>query len=288
MPKKYLKEFYWKDYLYITLGLALYAVGLVGFIKPQGIVTGGSTGIGLVVEYASGIPFQYTYLLINAVLLIIALKVLGLKFLMKTIYGVLCLTSLITLAEHLITKPFVASSEPLLSGLIGGIVCGIGVGLVLSVNGSTGGTDTLIAIIGKYKNVAFGRGVLLCDFIIISSSYLIFHDFQRIIASLIVVGVTSYAMDMVINGARQSIQCLIISDKYAIIADAINKEMVRGCTLLDGMGWYTKKPTKVILVLAKRSESIQLFRLIRNIDEKAFISQSNVRAVYGEGFDKFR
>lgn len=287
MPK-YIKNFYLKDYLTITLGLLLYAIGLVGFIKPNGMVVGGSTGIGLVVEYATNIPFQYTYLLINVVLLMIALKVLGLKFLIKTIYGVACLTLLITLCEMFITDSLVSPTEPLLSGLIGGIICGVGVGLVLSVNGSTGGTDTLISIIGKYRNISFGRGVLLCDFLIIASSYLVFHDYQRIIASLIILGVMSYAIDMIINGARQSIQCLIISDKHDVIADAINKELHRGCTLLEGMGWYTKKPTKIIMVLAKRSESIELFRLIRNIDEKAFISQSSVRGVYGEGFDKIR
>ncbi len=287
MPKKYLKEFYWKDYLNITIGLIIYAVGVVGFIKPQGIVTGGSTGVGLLIEYATGFPFQYTYLLINSVLVVIALKVLGLKFMIKTIYGIVALTALVTLCEMIIKEPFV-KNEPLLSGLIGGIVCGVGVGLVLSVNGSTGGTDTIIAIISKYKNITFGRGVLLCDFIIISSSYFIFHDFQRIIAGLIVLGVMAYAMDMVINGFRQSVQYLIISEKYDVIADAINKELHRGCTTLDGMGWYTKKPTKVILVLAKRSESIEMFRLIRSIDEKAFISQSTVRGVYGEGFDKIR
>lgn len=287
MPKKYLKEFYWRDYVYITLGLALYAIGLVGFIKPQGIVVGGSTGIGLVVEYATAIPFQYTYLFINSILFVIALKVLGFKFMIKTIYGVLTLTLLITICEKIITQPFV-ENEPLLSGLIGGIICGVGVGLVLSVNGSTGGSDTLIAIIGKYKNISFGRGVLLFDFVVISSSFFIFHDYQKIVAGLIVLGVMSYAMDMVINGSRQSVQYLIVSDKYDIIADAINKELHRGCTLLEGMGWYTRKPTKVILVLAKRSESIEMFRLIRSIDEKAFISQSTVRGVYGEGFDKIR
>lgn len=287
MPKKYLKEFYWKDYVYITLGLALYAIGLVGFIKPQGIVVGGSTGIGLVVEYATAIPFQYTYLFINTFLFVIALKVLGLRFMIKTIYGVLTLTLLITICEKIISEPFV-ENEPLLSGLIGGIVCGVGVGLVLSVNGSTGGSDTLIAIIGKYKNISFGRGVLLFDFVVISSSFFIFHDYQKIVAGLIVLGVMSYAMDMVINGSRQSVQYLIISEKYEIIANAINKELHRGCTLLEGMGWYTKKPTKVILVLAKRSESIEMFRLIRSIDEKAFISQSTVRGVYGEGFDKIK
>ena len=288
MPKKYLKDFYWKDYLTITLGLAFYAIGLVGFIKPNGMVVGGATGIGLIVEYALGIPFQYIYLGINVVLISIALKILGFKFIAKTIYGVLMLTFLISLCEQIITKPIIASNESLLAGLIGGMICGVGVGLVLSANGSTGGTDTLMSMIAKYKNITMGRGVLLCDFVVISSSYFITHNFQAVFASLIVVGVTSYAMDMVLNGKRQSIQCLIISDKYETIARAINQEMSRGCTLLEGMGWYTQRPCKVVMVLAKRSESTALFRLIKSIDEKAFISQTNVRAVYGEGFDKFK
>lgn len=288
MPKKYLKDFYWKDYLTITLGLALYAIGLVGFIKPNGMGVGGATGIGLVVEYATGIPFQYTYLAINIILLIFALKILGIRFLAKTIYGVIMLTLLISVCEKLITQSFIASNEALLSGLIGGMICGVGAGLVLSVNGSTGGTDTLISMVAKYKNITMGRGVLFFDFVIIGSSYFVFHDFQRIFASLVVLGVTSYAIDMVLNGKRQSIQCLIISEKYQVIANSINNEMKRGCTLLEGMGWYTQKPCKVIMVLAKRSESTELFRLIKSIDEKAFISQTNVRGVYGEGFDKFK
>lgn len=288
MPKKYLKNFYWKDYISITIGLALYAFGLVGFIKPNGMVVGGATGIGLIIEYASGIPFQYIYLAINVILIAIALKVLGLKFITKTIYGVLMLTFLISICERIITNPIISSNESLLSGLIGGMICGVGVGLVLSVNGSTGGTDTLMSIIAKYTNITMGRGVLLCDFIIITSSYFVTHNFQAVFASWVVVGITSYAIDMVLNGKRQSIQCLIISDKYETIARAINQEMKRGCTLLEGMGWYTQRPCKVIMVLAKRSESTTLFRLIKSIDEKAFISQTNVKAVYGEGFDKFK
>lgn len=287
MPKKYLKDFYWRDYIWITLGLALYSIGLVGFIKPHGIVVGGVTGIGLLVEYATMLPFQYTYLIINALLLAVALRVLGLKFLIKTIYGVVILTVLISICELTIRHPFV-SNEPLLSGLIGGMICGFGIGLVLSVNGSTGGTDTVISIIGKYKNVPFGRGVLFFDFVVICSSYLVFKDFQKVMSGIMVLGVMSYSIDMIFNGLRQSVQFLIISDKYQIIANSITKELHRGCTLLDGMGWYTQKPTKVLLVLAKRSQSVDMFRLIRSIDEQAFISQSTVRAVYGEGFDKIK
>lgn len=287
MPKRYLKEFYWKDYLNITIGLILYAVGLIGFIKPGGIVTGGLAGVALLVEYSTNIPLQYTYFSVNCILLLIALKVLGVKFLVKTIYGVFVLTGLLTLCQILITSPII-EEEPLLSGVIGGMMCGSGIGLVFTANGSTGGTDIIVAIINKYKNIAFGRGMLLCDFIIICCSYLVFQDYQKIIAGLIVMGVMTYTIDMVINGFRQSVQVLIISERYETIADAINKELRRGCTILDGMGWYSKKPTKVIMVLAKRSEAIDMFRLIKSIDEKAFISQSTVRGVYGEGFDKIR
>lgn len=289
MPKKYLKEFYWKDYFNMTVGLILYAVGLIGFIKPGGIVTGGLTGIALLIEYATegSIPLQNTYFLVNCVLLVVALKVLGLKFMIKTIYSVVVLTALITIARTLIDKPFIAN-EPILSGVIGGMMCGAGIGLVFSANGSTGGTDIIVALINKYRNLAFGRGMLLCDFTIICCSFFVFHDYTKIVVALIVMGVMTYTIDMVINGFRQSVQFLIFSEKYEIIADAINKELNRGCTVLDGTGWYSKKPTKVVVVLAKRNEALGVFRLIKSIDEKAFISQSNVRGVYGEGFDKIR
>ncbi|MEN9917658.1 MAG: hypothetical protein RL662_94 [Bacteroidota bacterium] len=289
MSKKYLKDFYWKDYLTISFGLVLYAIGLVGFIRPGGIVTGGLAGVGLLVEYATNgkILLQETYFAINCLLLIFALKILGLKFLIKTIYGVIVLTGLLTVLGYWVKEPIIVG-EPLLSGVIGGMMCGTGIGIVFSANGSTGGTDIVVAIINKYKNIAFGRGMLLCDFIIICCSFLVFQDFNKIVYALIVMGVMTYSIDMVINGFRQSVQVLIISEKYEIIANAINKELHRGCTLLDGMGWYTKKPTKVIMVLAKRSESIELFRLIKSVDERAFISQSTVRGVYGEGFDQMR
>lgn len=287
MPKRYLKDFYWKDYVIMTLGLALYAVGLIGFIKPGGIVTGGLAGIALLVEYATkgGIPMQNIYFLVNCVLIVLALKMLGLKFIVKTIYSVVVLTFFLSVMQALVTEPII-QNEPLLSGVIGGMMCGAGIGLVFSVNGSTGGTDIVVALINKYRNLAFGRGMMLCDLVIIGSSYFVSHDYNKIVAGLIVMAVMTYVIDMVINGFRQSVQFLIFSEKYEEIANAINKEMRRGCTVLDGMGWYSKKPSKVIILLAKRTEATDIFRMIRSIDEKAFISQSTVRGVYGEGFDK--
>ena len=288
-PILYLKRFYWRDYLNITIGLVLYTVGLIGFIKPVEVVTGGLAGVALLIEYATkgSIPLQYTYFLVNAALLLGALKILGYKFLIKTIYSVIVLTLLLTGARQIITEPLVPD-EPLMSAIIGGMMCGAGIGLVFNANGSTGGTDIIVAVINKYKNIAFGRGMMLCDFIIICCSYFVFQDFIKIVHGLIVMGVMTYTIDLVINGFRQSVQFLIFSKKYDVIADAINNELHRGCTVLDGTGWYSKKPTKVIVLLARRSEAAGIFRMIKSIDEHAFISQSVVRGVWGEGFDPIK
>lgn len=287
MAKQYLKNFYLKDYLIITFGLVLYSVGLVAFILPGKLVIGGAVGISTLIEYATDIPLQYTNLVLNGLLLLLAFKILGSKFLVKTVYGVLMLTVCISLAR-MIFKEAIIEDEPTFAGVIGAMLCGTGVGLVFSSGGSTGGMDIVIAIINKFRNITFGRAMLFFDFFIISCSYLIFQDYKIIVVSLIVLGVMTYVIDIVINGSRQSVQVLIFSNKYAQIADAINREMHRGCTVLDGTGWYSKSPVKVIIVMTKRTEADDLFRLIKAIDENAFISQSNVRGVYGKGFDAIR
>jgi uncharacterized membrane-anchored protein YitT (DUF2179 family) len=281
-----LKKFYPRDYAYLTLGLIIYTFGLIGFIKPVGVVTGGVMGIGLSIEYAThgAIHVQFTYLIVNVFLCAVALKILGIKFLAKTIYSVIMLTALISVAEKIISRPIIAD-EPLMSALIGAMMCGSGMGLIFNANGSAGGTDIIVAIVNKYKNMAFGRVMLMSDFIIIISSYLVLHDWIKVIHGLIVMGVMAYAVDLVVNGMRQSVQIFIISEKYEQIANAINDELHRGCTVLEGTGWYSQKPSKVIMVMAKRTESLQMFRLIKTIDPNAFISQSVVRGVYGKGFD---
>ena len=281
-----LKKYLVRDYTYITLGLIIYTFGLVGFIKPVHVVTGGLMGIGLAIEYAThgAVHVQVIYFAVNVLLCAVALKILGIKFLTKTIYGVVVLTLLLSVAEKIITKQIIAD-EPLMSALIGAMMCGAGMGLIFNANGSAGGTDIIVAIVNKYKNMAFGRVMLMSDFIIITSSYLVLQDWVKVIHGLMVMGVMAYTVDLVVNGMRQSVQIFIISEKFEQIADAINDELHRGCTVLDGTGWYSKKPSKVIMVMAKRTESLQIFRLIKAIDAKAFISQSMVRGVYGQGFD---
>jgi uncharacterized membrane-anchored protein YitT (DUF2179 family) len=143
-------------------------------------------------------------------------------------------------------------------------------------------------IINKYHNISIGRGLLICDLLIIGSSYFVFQSIKKIVYGIVVMWVVSYTVDMVLNGARESVQFFIFSEKYEEIADAIIEQAHRGCTIFDGTGWYTKKPSKVLIVMAKKNESTTIFRIVKNIDPTAFISQSSVIGVFGRGFEQIK
>lgn len=287
LPEFSLKRFYWKDYLTIVLGTFMYALGVTQFIMPHHFVMGGLTGAAVLFNYAFGIPVSLMVFAMNGLLLLAAFKVLGGDFLVKTIVGVSMLSAFIGMFESFQWQP-IMMDEPLMAGLIGAIVAGSGVGLVMSVNGSSGGTDIVVLIINKYRNITPGRTMLFVDLVIVSSSFLIFRSVETIVFGLIIIAVMATSVDWVLNGIRQSVQFFIFSTRYEEIATQINLQLHRGCTVLDGVGWYSQKPQKVLLVMAKRTESTSIFRLVKQIDSNAFISQSNVVGVYGQGFDRMK
>lgn len=277
-----------KDYIFITFGIFCYALGWAAFLIPNKITTGGVTGISAIVQYATGFPLQNTYAIINIVLLIVALKVLGLRFCLKTIYGVFGLYFMLWGLQELITES-VVGDEPFMACILGSVLCGMGLGIVFANNGSTGGTDIIAAVVNKYRDVTFGKMIMYCDIVIISSSYIIpDYTIKNVVFGFTTLVIVAMSLDYVVNNSRQSVQFMIFSSEYERIADAIIKDAHRGVTVLDGTGWYSKKPTKVIVVLAKRRESVSIFRLVKAIDPKAFISQGAVIGVYGEGFDKIK
>lgn len=279
-----------QDYLMIILGTLLYGFGFNAFILSNEIITGGVSGICALIFFASNevIPVSVSYFLINIVLLLAALKVLGFKFLVKTIFGVFALSASLSFFEWLLKGNVILNDQPFMSIIIGGFLCGTGLGLVFSANGSTGGTDIVGAIVNKYKNISIGRALLFCDFFIISSSFFLFHNVDKIVFGFVEMIISNYMLDMVLNGNRQSVQFLIFSQKYDEIAERIINDLGRGCTILDGVGGYSRKPVKVVVLVAKKSESVAIFRLVHQIDHQAFISQSIVRGVYGEGFDQIK
>ena len=284
---RYLKSYYWKDYFVITLGLVLFVIGFTGFIMPNEIVVGGLGGVGLLLKYAFNFPVFVTFLVGNGVMMVIAWFMLGKAYVFRALYGVVGVTLLMAVAENYITGALI-HADPLMSSIIGAVFSGSGLGLVYSRNASTGGTDILGAIITKYRYISMGRGLLYVDLIIVGSSYLLFQSVEKIIYGLIVVSVMYYTVDLVINGARQSVQFIIFSARYNEIASHINTELNRGCTVLEGTGWYSQQPQKVLIILARKTESSSIFRLVKRIDENAFISQSNVVGVYGKGFDQMK
>jgi len=283
-----------RDYLFITFGLVSYALGWACFLLPYQITTGGVTGISAIIYYATGTPIQMSYFAINAVLLVLSLRILGTKFSIKTAFAIFMLTFFLWLFQQMMKDDsgnlmqIIGPGQDFMACIIGAALCGIGLGIVFINNGSTGGTDIIAAVVNKYRDVTFGRMILYCDIIIISSCYFVFHDWRRVVFGFVTLVVISYVLDLIVNSARQSVQFFIFSKNYEEIAERITRDMHRGVTILDGMGWYSKNPVKVVVVLAKKSQSVGIFRLVKEIDPNAFISQSSVIGVYGEGFDKIK
>ncbi|MBQ4621089.1 MAG: YitT family protein [Bacteroidaceae bacterium] len=283
-----------KDYLVITLGLMAYAMGWCLFLLPYQISTGGVTGISAIIYYATGVEMQISYFLINAAFLAVALYILGLKFCLKTIFSVVVLTFFLDFFQEMMKDDagnlmqIIGPGQDFMACVIGSIFCGAGIASVFIVGGSTGGTDIIAAIVNKYKAVTFGRMIMVCDIIIISSCYFVFEDWRRVVFGFVTLIIISVAIDYIVNSARQSVQFLIFSKKYEEIGEAVMTVVNRGVTVLDGTGFYSKQPVKVLCVLAKKSEAIHIFRLVKDIDPNAFISQSNVVGVYGEGFDQIK
>ena len=291
-----------KDYFFIFIGLLLYAIAFTVFLMPYQIVAGGVTGLSAIIYYATGFHVENTYIIINAVLLVIALKILGLKFLTKTIIAIFTLYFLLAFFQAILPTqenglPFklMGEGQDFMSMIIGCVMTGIALATVFMHNGSTGGTDIIAASVNKFHpNVTLGNVLIAADFCIIGSC-MFFPQFgtyleraHKVMFGFCVMTMENYVLDYVMNARRQSVQFFIFSRKWQEIANAIGTEMNHGVTILDGHGWYTGQEMKVLCILARKNESVNIFRLIKMIDPHAFVSQSAVIGVYGEGFDEMR
>ena len=289
-----------KDYSFIVLGLLLYTIAFTVFLMPYQIVAGGVTGLSAIIYYATGFHIENTYIIINGILLMVALKILGVKFLMKTIFAIFTLYFMLMFAQEILPKqenglPFkmMGEGQDFMSMIIGCVVTGIALATVFTHNGSTGGTDIIAASVNKFHpNVSLGNVLIAADFCIIGSC-MFFPQFgtyleraHKVMFGFCVMAMENYVLDYVMNARRQSVQFMIFTKKWQEIANAIGTEMNHGVTILDGHGWFTGQDMKVLCILAKKNESTYIFRLIKMIDPQAFVSQSSVIGVYGEGFDE--
>ena len=275
-----------RDYGIITIAMLLGVFGLNLFLLPNEITTGGIIGVASIVYWGTGIPVQETFFVINAVLLLVALKVLGWHFCAKTVYGVVVFTVASVVLQHVMPPDLhLLADQKFMACMVGAVFLGTSVGLGLSAGGSTGGSDVIAAMVHKYRDVSLGHIILFCDLTIITSSYVVLRDWEKVLYGYVLLFVISFVVDHIVNSLRQSVQFFIISDKYQEIGEAINEIADRGCTMLNGNGFFTKKDKKVIFCIAKKSESNFIFELIDEIDPNAFVAQSAVVGVYGQGFD---
>lgn len=280
----------YKDLFFLILGILSYSLGYTAFVLPEQVVMGGVSGISALLFYAFGFPPGISIWVLNVTLLLIALRALTKQFTIRTIIGVTLLSAMVGALQPVFEQfPLITPGEDkFMHVLIGGALGGAGLGLVFSHNGSTGGTDIIIALLNKHFNMSFGRAMQFIDITIISSSYLLFHSMETIVYGIAFTLAASFVCDYVINGTRQTVQFIIISKEYGKIADMVNTRVHRGVTLIEGKGWYSKQEVDILIVMCRRHESQGLMNLIKSIDPRALVSQTFCHGVFGEGFDKMK
>ena len=276
------------DYLLMTVGSLIFCMAWTSFLIPNGLASGGLTGLCTIIQYGTGIPVGLTYPVINVVLLILGFLSLGKAFGFKTIY-VIALTSLLFDLLPKFPQLEVLMDEKFLVALVGATLESIGIGLVLLRGGSTGGTDIIAMMINKYWPVSPGRVYLYTDLFIISC--LLFvpdKGLVDLIYAFVVMLGFSFGVDFVLLGNKSSVQILVFSSKYQEIADHMINEVHRGVTALQSVGWYSQKESKVLLIIARKYQMNEVVNEIKRIDKQAFISVSTAMSVFGEGFEEVK
>lgn len=289
-----------KDYIMIVVGQILYSIGFCAFILPHHIVIGGMAGLGTLVYFATFglIPVAVTMYGVNIILLASGYKMLGKTFAIRTIFGATGMSVFIGLMESYFISHPPLLEETAMSVVLGGILCGLGIGTIYIHNGTSGGSDIIAAMVTKVSNVSVGRILMIVDMSIVALTFFLPFDgtteervqssLPRIIYGWITIFIYSYITDMLINSNRQATQFIIFSSKWSEIASSINSDAHRGVTVVDGTGWYTKNDVKILMVWCRKIEAVTICRIIKTIDNDAFIAQSHANGVYGKGFDTMK
>ena len=281
------------SYLIITLGILIYTFGWAAVMLPAKIVGGGVSGISSVLYYAVGlhIPIGVMNLVINAILVLIGFKMLGSRFGANTIYGIVMSSLCFILWQqvlHVETLFDVSQFGGFMCAIIGGALCGGGIGMTFAMGGNSGGTDIIALIVSKYYNISPGKVIMYLDIFIVGSSFFVSHKIENVVFGYIVMVTMTYVLDMVLDGNKQSYQILVFSQKNKEIGDAITTEVGRGATLLDAEGCYSHQGQQVLMIMVHKTDKPHVMQIIHRIDDNAFISVSKTQGVYGKNFEKLK
>lgn len=277
---------FFQKWIMIAIGLALFAFGWSAFLIPSKLMGGGISGIASLLYFATKIPIGISTLTLNLILVGTAFKILGGKFSINTIVCTVILSGFFAIFQPLFPEPIV--QDTFLCSLIGSMLAGVGVGISLNYGGNTGGTDIIVLVINHFRNISYGKASLMMNVLIIGCSYFIIQNIECLVYSYVAMISYTAVSDMVIDGYKQTFQIMVFSNRNEEIAKKINQDLLRGATLLKGVGSYTKDEKDILLVIAHREDKHEIIKIIKNIDDSAFITIAKTSGVFGKNFDRLR
>lgn len=275
-----------RSWLQLTAGLLLCSFGWAAFLIPSRIVSGGMGGLGQLLHHVTSVPVGVWVFLANGILVAVAVRVVGASFGAKTIYGIVVFSALLTGLQAFFPAPLVA--DRFMACLLGAILAGAGIGTALNAGGSTGGTDIIALIVANYRNVSPGKVILAWDGAVITASWFVFRSLESMVYGFVAMAVVAYVVDLLVEGAKQSVQFTIVSRDPAAIAGAVAERLNRGVTVFYGRGWYSGEDKEVLFVVVRRDESSRVLKLVHDVDPRAFLVMNKVAGAYGENFQKIK
>lgn len=274
------------DYLFIFMGTGIMAFAIQCIFEPIGLVTGGFSGIAIIIRKMTagivegGVPLWLTNLALNVPVFIAALIIKGRKFLGRTVIG----TVLLSFWLYVIPQVDLTQGDYMLSSVFGGVITGIGIGFVLLAKATTGGTDMVSALIQKYvRHYSVVQILQVIDGMVVLAGLYVF-GLKPALYAIVAIFITSKVSDALMEGMKYSKAAFIITDCYKEIADAIMTQLDRGLTGLDATGMYSGDKKTVLYCVVSKKEIVELKDIVAKIDPKAFVIVTDAREVFGEGF----
>lgn len=285
------KEHLWLNYVWITIGLTIFTFGYSSFLLPNTVISGGVAGISSIIYFLTGFSMGTTNLIINLLFVGLGVKMIGARFGLNSVYGIVVSSLLFIFWQqvlHIETLFDVSQFGPFMCTIIGGALCGFGIGLAMNFGGNSGGTDILALIISGRYNISPGKVILIMDIVIIACIYFVSHKIENVVFGYIVMMVKTYVLDLTVDGSKQSYQIIVFSQKAGEIGEAITKTPGHGATLLAGKGCYTKADQEVLMMIVHKNDKSMIMHLINKTDPSAFVSVAKVQGVYGKNFEKMK
>lgn len=269
-------------YFLIALGALIYAAGFDFLLYPNDVVSGGVTGIAMILNKLAGLPIGIMTIVINIPLFFVAWRKFGLKFIIDSLLGMV----LSSVFVDLLTIPRVAlTDDPLLACIIGGVIKGFGFGVIYWEGATTGGSDILAKLVrSRRPYINFGTIILVMDAVIIIAFAVIFKNYEAAMYGVIAMFVTTKVVDLVLYGINTCNVCYIVSSRSKEVAKEITVTMHRGVTILHGEGAYTGAEKQVLMCVVRRSQSVEIRRIVKNADPDAFLIVTDAKNVFGRGF----